>query len=294
MDVLVQILLNTLQIGSVYVLFALGLTLIFGVMRIVNFAHGEFFTLAALAISAIGPDLSQAYGLPNWASYFASFGAALVGVLALGWLLYVIAFERFLRDLVGSFIVSIGFILLLQGIFVEIFGAPARVVPPLFEGQFAVAGASMTYQRLFIVALAIGFTALLYAVLQYTKLGLALRAVSEDHEAAMIQGVGYRRISTYGFLIGALMAAIAGGLIAPLTSITPVIGQAYLIKAFIIIIIGGLGSLPGAILAGFLVALIESLCGFFFDLSIATMVMFLVVIAFLLVRPQGIMGHVER
>ena len=110
----------------------------------------------------------------------------------------------------------------------------------------------------------------------------------------MLQGIRYRSISFYGWLIGVSMAGLAGALIAPLTVSQPAIGGDYLIKAFIIIIIGGLGSIPGAIFGGLLVALIESIFGYYYDLTIATIIMFVLVMVFLLVRPQGLMGHVER
>jgi branched-chain amino acid transport system permease protein len=294
MDLVSQLFVNTLQIGSVYVLFALGLTLIFGVMKIVNFAHGEFFALAALIVASMMPVLASSLALPLWIDFLVSLVAGVLAVLVLGTLTYWIGFERYLRDLVGSFILSVGLILFLQGVFVEIFTATPRPVEPIVSGTISILGGRITAQRLLIVGLAIAFTAMLYLLLQKTKLGMALRAVAEDREAAMLQGIRYRRISFYGWLIGIGMAGLAGALIAPLTVSQPSIGGDYLIKAFIIIIIGGLGSIPGAILGGLLVAFIESLFGYYYDLTMATIIMFFLVMIFLLVRPQGLMGRVER
>jgi branched-chain amino acid transport system permease protein len=276
------------------VLFALGLTLIFGVMKIVNFAHGEFFALAALIVASMMPVLASSLALPLWMDFLVSLVAGVLAVLVLGTLTYWIGFERYLRDLVGSFILSVGLILFLQGVFVEIFTATPRPVEPIVSGTISILGGRITAQRLLIVGLAIAFTAMLYLLLQKTKLGMALRAVAEDREAAMLQGIRYRRISFYGWLIGIGMAGLAGALIAPLTVSQPSIGGDYLIKAFIIIIIGGLGSIPGAILGGLLVAFIESLFGYYYDLTMATIIMFFLVMIFLLVRPQGLMGRVER
>ena len=294
MDLIAQLVVNTLQIGSVYVLFALGLSLIFGVMQIVNFAHGEFFALAALVVASLMPTLSASLGLPLWVDFLIALTAATAAVIVLGTLTYWIGFERYLRDLVGSFILSVGLILLLQGILVEIFTATPRPVEPILPGTVSILGGRITTQRLLVIGLAIAFTAILYLVLQKTKLGKALRAVAADREAAMLQGIRYRRISFYGWLIGVVMAGLAGALIAPLTVSQPAIGGDYLIKAFIIIIIGGLGSIPGAILGALLVAFIESVFGYYYDLTMATIVMFVLVMIFLLVRPQGLMGHVER
>ncbi len=294
MTLYIQLLLNTLQIGAVYVLFALGLTLIFGVMKIVNFAHGTFFTAAALSVSAVMPWGITEYGLSVWGAYTVAFAASLTTVCLIGFVVYRFGFQRFLRDLTGSFILSIGVMLFLNGAFLAIFGGAPRVVPHLVEGNLTVLGASLTLQRLMLIAAAVVITCGLYLLIQRTKLGLSLRAVAEDQEAAMLQGIRYRRVALYGFLIGATLAASAGAMMAPLHAVTTVIGDEFLIKAFIIIIIGGLGSVPGAILGGLLIALIESVGGYYFDPSTATIGMFVLVMAVLLLRPEGIMGHAER
>jgi branched-chain amino acid transport system permease protein len=289
-----QIFLNTLQIGAVYVLFALGLTLVFGVMKVINFAHGQFFTGAALVIAATMPMFTARFGMPAWVDYFVCFVLAMVAVGVLAAVLYFVGFERYLRDLVGSFILSVGLLLLLDGVYLWAFSGAPRVVPKLLTGQVSLGGGAMETQRLVICCLALAATVGLYQLVQHTKLGWALRAVAEDREAAMLQGIRYRRISFYGFMIGSALAAISGGLIAPLTAITPALGNDYLTKAFIIIIIGGLGSIPGAIVGGFLIAAIESVAGSLYDLSYATIAMFGLVILFLLIRPQGILGHAQR
>lgn len=291
---LAQLLVNTLQIGAVYVLFALGLTLVFGVMKVINFAHGQFFTLAALVVAVTMPELTAHFGLPAWLDYLASFVAAIIVVGVLGAVLYFVGFERYLRDLIGSFILSVGLLLFLEGIYLWLFGGAPRVVPKLIEGQVSIFGGAMEAQRLVICAIALAATAGLYQFVAKTRMGKALRAVAEDREAAMLQGIKYRRISFYGFMIGSSLAAISGGLIAPLTAITPALGNDYLAKAFIIIIIGGLGSIPGAIVGGFLIAAVESFAGYYLDLSYATIAMFVLVMGFLLVRPQGILGIAER
>lgn len=294
MGLLVQLLLNTVQIGAVYVLFALGLTLVFGVMKVINFAHGQFFTLTALLIAAAMPEFTAQFSLPPWVDYFVCFAAGVLAVAALAAVLYFGAFERYLRDLIGSFILSVGLLLLLEGIYLWWFSGAPRVVPKLLTGQISLAGSNIETQRLAICGLALAFTYGLWHIVQNTKLGKALRAVAEDREAAMLQGIRYRRISFYGFMIGSSLAAISGGLIAPMVAITPTIGNDYLSKAFIIIIVGGLGSIPGAILGGFLIAGIESFVGYFLDLSYAAISMFVLVMAFLLVRPQGMLGYAQR
>lgn len=294
MNVLPQLFINTLQIGAVYVLFALGLTLIFGVMRVINFAHGEFFSLAALVTAVFVSGLSARFGFPIWIEYLLSFIGAVAVVVIVAILIYKVGFERYLRDMVAGFIISLGLVLLLQGLYLEIFGGLPRNVPTMIEGSVTILGASLTIQRVIICGLSLVVTVVLFMFVKHTRLGMALRAMAEDHEAAMLQGIAYRRIAFYGFCIGSLLAAIAGCLIAPLTVVVPTMGSGYLIKAFMIVIIGGLGSIPGAIIASFIIALVESVGGYLWDLSTATLIIFALVIVLLLFRPQGLLGHAEK
>lgn len=290
MQTAVQLTINSLQIGAVYILFALGLTLIFGVMRMVNFAHGQFFTLSALIVSVAVPWL-VARGVSVPAAFLAAAALGVAGAVALGYILYQFGFRFFQRDLIGSFILSIGLVLLLEGVYLDIFGGAVRTIPPIIGGTVTILGGALTTQRLVLCVVAVAFTAVLYWVLATTKLGKALRAVAEDHEAAMLQGIPFRRIALSGFLIATLLAAVAGVLIAPVSVITPTAGADYLVKGFIAVIVGGLGSIPGAIVGSMLIALIESVGGYFLDPTRATIGMFVLVMVVLLVRPKGLLGH---
>jgi len=289
-----QLLINGLQIGAVYVVFALGLTLIFGVMRIINFAHGEFFTLAGLSIATAVPALAAASGWANWICYLLCFVLVMAGMAIFGGVMFKLVFERFARDPVGALIVSLGLSMLLQSLFGLGFGTAPRKVPALLPGITVLAGGRISNDRLIVFVVAVALTAGLGLLLKRTRLGMALRAVAEDREAALLQGIDDRRTMLAGFMIGGLLAAIAGGLIAPTTVLTPIIGADYLTKAFIIIILGGAGSVVGAILGGFVVGFIESFAGFFFDSTFALMLLLALVSLVLLVRPQGLMGHATR
>lgn len=290
MDMLFQLIVTTLQISAVYILFSLGLTLIFGVMQIVNFAHGHYFAVSALVVVYSVPWLTGV-GIPPFAAYAL---AALVGVitaLLLGLGTYQFGFRHFQQDMVGSFILSVGFVLLLDGILLDTFGGASRSVPSIVEGTVSIFGASITGQRLLLCVAAI-LTALgLYFILMKTKLGSALRAVSIDKEAAMLQGIPYNKIAFSGFLLAAGLAGIAGALIAPVSIVTPVIGHDYIVKAFIAVIIGGLGSIPGAVIGALFVASIETFGGYYYGASTATVAIFFLVIAFLLFRPKGLFGN---
>jgi branched-chain amino acid transport system permease protein len=294
MTIPAQLVVNGLQIGAVYVVFALGLTLIFGVMKIINFAHGEFFTLTGLTVASLVPVLRSATGLSNASAYLICLVLALLLMALLGALLFKSVFARFARDPIGALIMTLGLSMFLQSLFSWYFGNSPRKVPPLIPGTFSLLGARISNDRLIILVLAIILTAALWYFLQRTKAGLALRAVSEDREAALLQGMDDSRVMLMGFVAGSLLAALAGGLIAPTTVLTPVIGADYLTKAFIIIIVGGTGSVPGAIVGGLIVGMIESLAGFYLDSTTALIALFVLLSGVLLVRPQGILRREAR
>lgn len=290
MQTAIQLIVTSLQIGAVYILFSLGLTLIFGVMRIVNFAHGHLFTISALMVAYSVPWLAG-NGFPVLLAYLTGAAIGIAVALVIGFLIYVFGFRYFQRDMVGSFILSIGLVLLLDGVLLKLFGGAVRPVPEVLSGTVNILGATVTTQRLALCFAAVVITGMLYLALTRTRLGKALRAVSIDHEAAMLQGVPYNRMAMIGFMIAAGLAAVAGALIAPVSIVSPAIGADYLIKGFIAVIVGGLGSVPGAILGGLFVAAIETFGGFYFDPTAATIAIFVLVIVVLLVRPKGLLDN---
>jgi branched-chain amino acid transport system permease protein len=285
-----QLTFTALQIGAVYILFALGLTLIFGVLRIVNFAQGQLFTVAAL-VMAVGVPWLGSRGWPLPAAYAAAFAAGVAAGTALGALLYVAGFKRVERDMAGSFILSVGLVLLLEGILLDVFGGGVRAVPPLVEGNVDVLGISIAGQRLLLCAVAVALMLALAWALSKSRFGKAMRAVSIDHEAAMLQGIPYRKIAFRGFVVASAIGAVAGALVAPIAPVSPTLGDGYLVKGFIAVIIGGMGSVPGAILGSLSIAAIESFGGFYFDPSLATLATFVLVMVVLLVRPGGLLGN---
>ena len=285
-----QLTFTALQIGAVYILFALGLTLIFGVLRIVNFAHGQFFTLSALIVSVTVPWLASRGWTPPLAYAAACLAGVVLASLA-GAVIYHVGFKRVERDMAGSFILSAGLVLLFEGVFFQVFGGSIRPVPPLIEASVDLLGISLSAQRLILSAVAVFLTLALMWALGRTRFGKALRAVSIDHEAAMLQGIPYRKIAFRGFLVATMIGAIAGALVAPISAVSPTLGDSYLVKGFIAVIIGGMGSVPGAIVGSLFIAFIESFGGFYFDPSIATLVTFVLVMVVLLIRPKGLLGR---
>jgi len=285
-----QLLLTTLQIGAVYILFSLGLTLIFGIMRVVNFVHGHFFALSALLVSVFMPPvISAGFSVPL--AYVLAGSAAIAGSLALALAVYKFGLSYFQRDMEGAFIFTMGMAILLDGVFLWLFGGSVRPVPQIITGNTSILGASVSVQRLALCLIAALVTVLLYWALGATKLGKALRAVAADHEAAMLQGIPYNRIALIGFLLAAFLAAFAGVLIAPVSVVSPIMGTDYLMKTFVAIIVGGLGSVRGAIVGALFVGSIEAVGGYYADASTATIAVFVLVILVLLIRPKGLLGH---
>ncbi|AOB25257.1 MULTISPECIES: branched-chain amino acid ABC transporter permease [Bordetella] len=285
-----QLLFTALQISSVYILFSLGLTIIFGVLKVVNFAHGQFFTFSALVLSLALSWLAPHVGNP-FVVYLLAGLAGLAACLLFGLVLYQFGFKRLERDMIGSFILSAGLVLFFEGLMLEIFGGAVRPVPALIDGNVDLLGLSVSKQRLVLFVFAVALTTLIIALLRSTKFGKALRAVAIDHEAAMLQGIAYRKIALYGFLIATGVAAIAGMLIAPVAAVTPTLGDSYLVKGFIAVVVGGMGSIVGAIFGSLLIALLESFIGFYFDPSAANLTIFVIVMLVLLIKPKGFFGN---
>ena len=285
-----QLLFTALQISSVYILFSLGLTIIFGVLKVVNFAHGQFFTFGAMVLSlslgALAPSLGH-----GWTAYLLSGLAGLAACLVVGLVVYQFGFKRLERDMIGSFILSTGLVLLFEGIMLEVFGGAVRLVPALLDGNVQLLGLNVSAQRLVLLVFAVLLTAAIIVLLQRTRFGKALRAVSIDHEAAMLQGVAYRQIALYGFLMATAVAAVAGMLIAPMAAVTPTLGDSYLVKGFIAVVVGGMGSIVGAIVGSLIIALLETFVGFYFDPSLANLAIFVIVMVVLLVKPKGFFGN---
>jgi len=281
-----QALTNGLIVGLLYLLMAIGFTLVFGVMRIANFAHGEFYMLGAF-IAFVGV---VKLGLP----YIVAVLAAFVLTLLLGWLLEAVVLKPFRGDELNGLIATLGLGMIIQNLALMAFGPDPQSMPPVAEGVIAVGDIVMPLSRLYVVVFSAGVLFLLYGFLMHTRGGRALRAVVQDMEIATAQGIRSHVVYPMGFALGVALAAIAGALMAPVFSVSPFIGAAPLFKAFIVVVLGGLGSIGGAVLASLLLGIAESLGSTFFDGSTADMLIFALVILVLVVRPTGLMGRAER
>jgi branched-chain amino acid transport system permease protein len=282
--VVIQTLMYGLTIGVVYVLMALGFTLIFGILRIVNFAHGEFYMIGAFMVR----ELCARVGL----NYFASVVVAAVAVGLLG-----VAVERGLfrpfRDKVEHQVLIVSFALsvALQQMGVILWGAEDVSIDAPFSGVVRWGGFVFPRDRLVAVGACLVILAGFYVLLKRTRIGLAMEAVVQDPEAALIQGIRVDRVYGFTFGIGTLLAAAAGGLVGPVFSLTPYMGTLPLVKAFIAVILGGMGSVTGAVVGGLVIGISETFLSTYFGGAAAAILQFAVIMLILVLKPSGLFGR---
>lgn len=285
MDLLIQTIVNGFIQSGFFALAAIGFVLVFGVMRVVNFAHGELVMIGAYTVWYVHAQ--------NDVPYLVSVVLAILIVAGLGLLMERFLFRPMIDNPLGGLICSIGVLFVLQVIATYVGGeGPSKQVPPPYEGTLIIMDAiRIPYQRLFLIAISIAALIFLWYFLTRTKLGWALRAVALDREAATLQGISAVKISAIAIGVGAALAGLSGALIAPLTNINPHMGHNVIITAFIVTIVGGIGSLPGAVIASVLYALFHTFITTYFSGTIATISGLLIMVLVLIIRPTGIMGH---
>ena len=278
--------INGLVVGSLYVLVALGLTLIYGVLVQINFAHADIVTIGAFAAYFVTPLLGG--------SYFAGIAAAVIVGGILGWLLNAAIFSP-LRKRGGALlplIATIGVSIMLQNLMLTVLGP----IPYAFSTSYSnsvirFAGIFVTVQNLLIIVVSTLTIGLLYAFMKYTYTGKALRAVSQDRETAGLMGINPNFVIMLTFVIASALAGMGGAMLAPVLVLTPFAGTSVIVKAFAIVIIGGFGNIEGTIIAGFIVGFIESFTTQFLDPGLIDIVVFALLLLTLAVRPTGLIAE---
>jgi branched-chain amino acid transport system permease protein len=284
--VIEQVLINGLLLGANYALIALGITLIFAIMGVLNFAHGQMYVLGGFVTYYI-------YGVFGFNFFFALLASA-VTVAVVGLLFERLFFRRVLRITTreeSTMLLAAGTALLLDSLGLVVFGEKQRGVPPIVSGVYQVLGGFVPAGRAVIFFLAIGLGVAFLLFIQYTRPGRALRAIAQDREAAALMGVNIDRYRALGFAMGAALAGVAGGLLVTLFAVNAGAGTPISIKAFIMIMIGGAGVVSGAILGAFVLGFSEAVGFFFIPGSLTYFLILSGLIVFLIFRPHGIMGH---
>ncbi len=280
---LLQMLLNGLQLASIYILMALGFTLIFGILHIVNIAHGSLYMLGGYATWVLINELGY--------NYFLSIIGSMIIVGLIGIVFEKLIFRRLHGMVMPTIIASTGLAQVLNQSVLLGFGTMEKIISNPVPGVVHIFGTVFPTQRIVVMIIAITLTAILVWWVQKSKAGLALRALALDRETASLHGISFKRYGTLAFAIGSALAGAAGGLMGSLFYIEPHMGEAPLMKIFVIIVIGGLGSVPGTILGGLLLGFIDSFMTTIFDSGIASIVGFTMIIVVLIFRPRGFFGH---
>lgn len=288
MDQLLQHLLNATVLGGTYALLGIGLTLIFGVMKVANFTHGELYTFGAyMAYALISP-----LGINFFVGLFL---AVVLGMLLGAAIQYLLLRPLHDADMDTTMLVMIGAWIALQNLELLIWGGVAKSVPQPFPTAPIVIGpVSVAPLRLFVLGVALTLLVIVYLVLNKTKFGIAIRATFQDPEISSLMGVKISRMFTLTFAIGSGLAATAGAMLAPIFVVVPIMGDLVTLKAFAVVILGGLGNVSGAAIGGFVLGLAEELGAGYIDSGYRDAIGFILIIIVLLLKPQGLFAPRER
>ena len=291
MDLLIGQIAAGLSVGSILLLAALGLALTFGQMGVINMAHGEFIMAGCYAAFVTQQVISSA-GAALWVSLIVGF---LIGGV-LGLLLETTLIKRLYHRPLDTLLVTFGVGLILQQVARDIWGAPAVNVdiPGFLRGSVDVLGAAIPYTRVFIFLLAVAALTATLAVLRFTSLGRRIRAVTLNRDLAETTGISSRRTDMTTFFLGSGLAGLAGVALTLIGSTSPTIGQSYLIDAFLVVVVGGLGSLRGAAIAAFGLGVLQAFFEYSTTASVAKVLVFVAIIVYLQIRPQGLFASTSR
>ena len=283
-----QVIANSLYLGSQYAMIALGLTLIFALMNVLNFAHGQMYVLGGFVTYTVYGQLELPFVVALLAS---AVTLAVVGALVEHFLFRPVM-KRSVRD-ESSMLLAAGIAFLFDAIILLVFGEKQRGVPKIVDGVFNWDfRLIMPHDRILICLLAFVFIASFIAFMQYSKTGRALRALAQDRVAAQLMGVNVDRYSMIGFAMGAMLAGIVGGLLVTITGVNLGMGGPTSIKAFMMVMIGGAGVISGAIAGGFILGALEAVGLAVLSQygDITYLLIFVSLMIFLAIRPQGLMG----
>lgn len=287
MDLFLQQLLNGMTLGGIYSLVALGLTLVYGILAIPNFAHGAFYMVGAFASFYLTAEL----GLGYWWAMLAS--AACVAALA------VVAERLVFHPLrnapeLSPMIAAIGLLLFLEAGAQALWGTDFHRISTPYPGVVEWGGVIAPVQRLLIIAGAFGLVIALQLFLHRTVMGATILAVAQNREGASLVGIDPRKVGMATFAISGALAAVAAALYAPINLVYPAMGDLVILKAFVIIILGGMGSVPGAVVGGLIIGLAESFGAFYVSPDYQDLIAFVLLVAILSLRPQGLFSKEMR
>lgn len=290
METFFQQMINGLSLGSIYALIALGYTMVYGIIKLINFAHGDIYMVGAF----IGYTMIHSFGM----GFFPALLTAMALSALLGVLIERIAYKPLRHATrIAVLITAIGVSYLLQNGMLYFYGAEVRSFPQVVDNTlFEVAGLQVSRIQLLIFATTLVLMVLLQFIVQKTKMGKAMRAVSTDSSAAQLMGINVDNVISFTFFLGSALAGAAGVLVGLYyNTIDPMMGVSPGLKAFVAAVLGGIGFIPGAVLGGFTIGIVETLVSAYGNSMIRDAVVYGILILILIIRPAGILGkHVKE
>jgi len=284
MDVLVQLIINGILLGSLYAIISVGLTLIFGIVRVVNFAHGEFLMVGMYAAYL----LSANFGLHPYLSAI----PVMLLLFALGALVQRTIIQPLLAaDEHIQIFATVGLSTALVNLALLIFGADLRSVPPsTAQHTMMVGGYTLVIGQLVMLACALALVTALHFFMQSTALGRAIRATAQNRNAALLMGVRVERVFVIAFGLGASCVGLASALVMALYPVTPTIGTYFVLTAFVVVVLGGMRSMYGAFWGAMIIGLVDSLSGYYIAPDLKEVIYFALFLVILIFKPTGLFG----
>lgn len=283
---LIQTIANSIVASGIYATVAVGLALAFGVMQMANYAHGEFFMVGAYVVYILYALGGVPFPLAVVAAFFI--------VAAIGLMTERFIFRPTRQNVLAGFMATAGLSFILQVLVGQIWGVGLmRYIPTPYMGAANIAGAQIGWQRLLVIPAAFGMIAALWLFLHRVRLGKGLRACAQDPEAAALQGISINKMTALAMGIAGAFAGLAGALMAPIHAVTPYMGHAVILTAFIVVIVGGMASIEGAVLAAILFGFIHTFVTTLSDAVVSEMVGVGVMVIVLVAKPSGLLGRVK-
>jgi branched-chain amino acid transport system permease protein len=289
LDIILATVINGILMGGVYGLTAMGLTLIFGVMKVINFAHGSFLMAAMFAtfyvfqLTGIDPYLGLVITVP----LLFAFGYFVQHVL----IRPVFKVERDVREPIGVLLLTAGLWIFMDNLALAVFGAFYKTIKTSYKGAVLHLGeVIISLPRLYAFLTTVVLAVLFFLFLKKTRLGRAIRATGQDRHAAQLMGINIYRIYDVAFGIGIAIVGVAGAVLLPFYYVHPYVGVVFDIRAFIIVVLGGLGSIPGALLGGLIIGLVESFGAQFMTATWTEGIIYAIFITVLFLKPEGLFG----
>jgi branched-chain amino acid transport system permease protein len=287
LEALAGILVSGIVLGSLYALMASGLSVVWGTLRMFNFSQGTLIMAGAYIAWGVGNERALGFG------WLAGFVAAVIGVGVIG----LIEYRVLVRPFVGKrnadltvIITTLAAAVFIQNVALLVWGPRFKQVDPILDGSFQILGTGLDFHQALEVIIAPTLLLAFALFLRRAKVGLAIRAVDQNLDSSRLIGINPDRIYALVFSLSAAWAAVAGVLLAATTYLTPDFGSPLLLKAFMVVILGGLGSLPGTVIAAYVLGILEALLIFFVGLYWTPVLLFMVIIGMMVVRPTGLLG----